>query len=371
MTEGVPFSVAAVVVNWRQPELTSAAVESLERQTGLAAAGPHGVPVALSVVVVDNGSGDDSLAVLRARHPQHLVVDAGRNGGFGAGVNTGIRAAAASGLRADAIVLLNNDAAAEPGFVAALIEPLLTDAGAGAVTARILLQGRFRRVSGSEAAPAALVAAGGARWVPDDDGVELVNSTGNEMTRSGNGRDRDWLAPAAGAPAPQGGGARGEPMGFSGGAAALRTSALDDVGLFDEGLFMYYEDTQLSWRLRRAGWGIRYAPDAVVRHAHAASSGTGSDTFRFYNERNRVLVAAQHAPLQVAVTALARTMAATARAALRGARPDDIAAGDARRRRRSLGAALHGLPAALAERRRVDRAARVARSDVAAFLVDD
>lgn len=330
-------AVSAILVNWRQPDLTSAAVASLERQTGLAERG-----IGLAITIVDNGSGDDSLALLRERHPQHLVVDGGRNDGFGAGVNTGIRA-----RPADVYVLLNNDAEAEPGFVAALVDELRGAEGAGtgterrgAVTARILLAGT--------------------------DPV-LVNSTGNEMTRSGNGRDRDWLVPAADEHRPA-----GEVMGFSGGAAALDARALDDVGLFDESLFMYYEDTDLSWRLRRAGWSIRYSPDAVVRHAHAASSGTGSDVFRFSNERNRMLVALRHAPAPVALTAVARTAAGTLRALLVVARtPSPEHRSDARRRLRSFGSALRLTPANLARRVRIDRAARVPRRAVAAFLVAD
>ncbi|MCS5716208.1 glycosyltransferase family 2 protein [Herbiconiux sp. CPCC 205716] len=321
-------AVSAILVNWRQPDLTSAAVASLERQTGLAERG-----LELAITIVDNGSGDGSLEVLRERHPQHLVVDGGRNDGFGAGVNTGIRA-----RPADVYVLLNNDAEAEPGFVAALVDELRGAEGRGAVTARILLAGTH---------------------------PVLVNSTGNEMTRSGNGRDRDWLVPAADEHRPA-----GEVMGFSGGAAALDARALDDVGLFDESLFMYYEDTDLSWRLRRAGWSIRYTPDAVVRHAHAASSGTGSDVFRFSNERNRMLVALRHAPAPVALTAVARTAAGTLRALVAVARtPTPAHRADARRRLRSFGSALRLTPANLARRVRIDRSARAPRRAVAAFLV--
>ncbi|WP_291044105.1 glycosyltransferase family 2 protein, partial [Herbiconiux sp.] len=263
------------MVNWRQPEFTSAAVASLERQTGL-----EGVDVVITIV--DNGSGDGSAELLAARHPEHTVVAAPTNGGFGAGVNAGIRA-----VPADVYVLLNNDAEAEPGFVAALVGALESSPAAGAVTARILLRERYRRLPPGSPAPDALTGFDGGRWVVDPAGAELLNSTGNESTRSGNGRDRDWLTPVASAAPPT-----AEPFGFSGGASALRAAALDEVGLFDESLFMYYEDTDLSWRLRRAGWSIGYAPDATVRHAHAASSGTGTELFRFHNERNRILVAA-------------------------------------------------------------------------------
>lgn len=363
------IAVTAVLVNWRQPSLTSAAVASLERQTGLEADGS--LPgIQLRVVIVDNGSGDGSLETLRARHPQHLVVDAGRNGGFGAGVNAGIRA-----CPADAYLLLNNDAVAEPGFVAGLVRALWAEPSVGAVTARIVLQGRWRQSLAGTSDEGGLAAADGALWrrvagETAEDGVELLNSTGNEMTRSGNGRDRDWLRPVArddGTDRPA-----GDVFGFCGGAAVLRATALGQAGLFDESLFMYYEDTELSWRLRRAGWSIRYEPAATARHAHAASSGTGSETFRFSNERNRMLVALRTAPARVALTAVLRTTAATVRSAVRAAlRPSAANRSDARRRARSLGSALRLAPANLRLRARIDRGSLVPRSAVTPFLVDD
>jgi GT2 family glycosyltransferase len=344
-------TVCAIVVNWRQPDLTSAAVASLEEQTGLDEVGVH-----LEVVIVDNGSGDGSAERLRARHPSHTVVETPVNGGFGSGVNAGIRAAPA-----DYYVLLNNDAVAAPEFVAALVRAC--SGRVGAVTARILLAGRYSQNGDGEA----LRAHDGSVWRRDETGVQLVNSTGNEMTTSGNGRDRDWLRPARDPARPA-----GEAFGFSGGAALLSAAALDEVGLFDESLFMYYEDTELSWRLRRSGFVVRYAPDAVVVHAHAASSGTGSTLFRFYNERNRVLVSAKTAPAAVVVTALARTTAATIRSVLQAVlhRSAESRA-EARGRVRSLSAALRGLPAALAERRRIDHSATVSRGAVAHLLVAD
>lgn len=301
--------VRAIVVNWRSADVTSEAVRSLEEQTALE--GVH-----LAVTVVDNASGDGSVAELRRRHPGVDVIESAVNGGFGAGVSLGIR-----DFPADVYVLLNSDAVAAPEFVAALLEPLRRDPRVGAVTGRITLRDRV-------------------------DGREVLNSTGNEMTRSGNGRDRDWLVPAADDDRPA-----GEVAGFSGGAAALRASALDEVGSFDESLFMYYEDTDLSWRLRRAGWSIRYAADARVVHRHASSWGTASPAFRFHNERNRLIVATKVAPLGVIARAYARTLA--------------------RRRVRAVAAALRVLPSTWRARRAIDRSASVPRRAVARWLVPD
>ena len=75
---------------------------------------------------------------------------------------------------------------------------------------------------------------------------------------------------------------------------------LDDVGTFDERFFLYYEDTDLSWRGQLRGWRYVYEPDAVVRHRHAASSGVGSAMFRYCTERNRLLMLAKNAPWRLA-----------------------------------------------------------------------
>ena len=96
-------------------------------------------------------------------------------------------------------------------------------------------------------------------------------------------------------------------FGFSGGAAVLRTLAVRAVGGIASGWFMYYEDTDLSWRLRLAGWQIVYEPAAVVHHRHAASSRTSrSESFAFFNERNRLLTLVRNAPSSVTATQLAR-----------------------------------------------------------------
>ncbi len=65
---------------------------------------------------------------------------------------------------------------------------------------------------------------------------------------------------------------------------------LEDVGLFDESLFMYYEDLDLAWRARLRGWRFLYEPKAKVRHVHCGSSRERSPFFCFHDERNRVLV---------------------------------------------------------------------------------
>jgi GT2 family glycosyltransferase len=127
------------------------------------------------------------------------------------------------------------------------------------------------------------------------DAVDVVNNVGSNLFKGGFGGDRGFLEVDEGQfeePA--------DVFAWCGGAVLLRRSYLDDVGLFDERFFLYYEDTDLSWRGRLRGWRYIYAPGAVVRHRHAASSGVGSPMFNYYTERNRLLVLAKNAPAKLA-----------------------------------------------------------------------
>ena len=318
-------------------------------------------------MVVDNASAsadphDNSLDHLRrlgaqlgsAGPARFGLMQARRNGGFGYGVNLGAR-----NLRQDALVLLNSDAYALEGFVDALTAPLGHDL-VEATTARLLLEGRWRLVddgaepaspqssspqspsavgpnapSGAEPAspqaPSAVKPADpqspgaveaqtepttgathstgsaqlrgldGRIWVSDPSGVELINSTGNVVDACGNGYDRSWLAPAKqehDSP---------EVFGICGGACAISARAWRQLGGMRQDLFMYYEDTDFSYRLRRAGYRVQYVRQAQARHAHAASSDSASAAFTTWNTRNRLRVAARYAPASVAARALVNT----------------------------------------------------------------
>lgn len=330
-----------MIVNWERADLTVRAARAVLDDPSAGA----------QVIVVDNGSGDDSVAVLRAALPDATVLARGRNDGFAAGANTGIR-----NTDAEVVVLLNNDAEPAPGFVGALRDHLARAAPeTAAVTGRIVLAGRWTRLPAGTTPTAdqrALRDHDGRWWTPSDDGDVRLNSTGVRVDRDGNGMDRDWFAPGDQA-------AEVDVFGFSGGACALRRAALDDVGLLDESLFMYYEDTELAWRMRRRGWRVEHAADAAVEHDHSASSGVRSDLFVFRNARNRLVVALWHAPWSTVARAAARTL-------VRGLR--GLASGRDRREARLVLAALADvaahLPRHLARRFAEDRRASVPRRAV-------
>jgi GT2 family glycosyltransferase len=251
-------SVTAVVLSWNGREDTLACLASLEAE-----------PV--TPLVVDNGSSDGSVEAVRERGVE--VVENGRNLGFAAGMNVGIRLALERG--AEHVLTLNNDVEVEPGFLA----PLLV---AGDVACPQILFGDGRTVWYA-----------GARWDP----------------RAGyHGRNTGYGGPpVSGAPY--------ETDRACGGALLASREAWERVGLFDESLFAYAEDTDWSLRARALGYRILVVPESVVRHKVSASSGgEGSPTSIYFTLRNSLRVAERHAPLDRVGTARRRAVAVGAHA---------------------------------------------------------
>ena len=199
--------------------------------------------------------------------------------------------------------------------------------------------------------------------------VDIVNNAGSVLIEGGYGADRGFLEPDDGqydTPA--------EVFAWCGGSVLLRPAYLADVGLFDDRFFLYYEDTDLSWRGRSRGWRFRYVPDARVRHVHAASTGEGSPVFQHYVERNRLLMLVKNAPATMAANAVWRYLLTTLSYARRDIvapplrlhrpRPTVVA-----RRVRSFADFLRQLPAALSQRRRIRRSATVGDGELMAWVV--
>ena len=128
----------------------------------------------------------------------------------------------------------------------------------------------------------------------------LVNNAGLELRDDGQLADRGYLQPD-GPPYDE----PVEVFGWSGACVLLRRAYVDDVGGFDDRLFLYYEDGDFAWRGRRRGWRYRYVPDAVVHHERSASVGNVSPLVQHLARRNRLVVLTRNAPLPQAARAVA------------------------------------------------------------------
>lgn len=187
------------------------------------------------IVVVDNGSSDESVAMMAERFPSVTAIELEENLGFGRALNLAIER-----VPGDPIVLLNNDVVCEAGFIEALLE--LASEGAEMV-AGVLLQ---------------------------PDGSGKIDSAGVIADKTLMGFDylNDEPADAAlRAPAP---------LGPTGGAGLYRRATFERVGGFDERIFLYYEDLDLALRLRALGAECRLAPRARVIHDYSQTLGARS-----------------------------------------------------------------------------------------------
>jgi GT2 family glycosyltransferase len=313
--------VTVLVVTYRGADLLPGCLDALRAQTR-----PH------RLLVVDNASTDGTAALLASRYPEARVVRLPANAGFAGGVAAGL-----AGVDTEYVALLNDDAVPAPGWLEALVRAAAADERVAGVTSRLLLPGTR---------PARL------------------NNAGVAVGRDGYGRDVG-LGEPDGPPYD----VPGEVFGFSGGAALLRVAPLRAVGGFPARFFLYYEDTDTAWRLRLAGWQIRYEPAAAVRHLHSASTDQRSASFAFHNERNRLLMLTRCAPAGLAARQVLRFPTTTASLAVKRAVRRPLPAGHQFRlglRLRVLGSYLRLLPWALSERRRIGRLATVSRREVAA-----
>jgi GT2 family glycosyltransferase len=303
--------VTVLVVTWRAREHLARCLAAVRAQTL-----PH------ELLVVDNASTDGTAQLLAGLGVDVLRLP--RNLGFAGGVAAGLER-----VTTEHVALLNDDAEPAPGWLAALHAGL---AGHVAVTSRLLLP------SG------------------------VVNNAGVLLRPDGYGADRG-LGEPDGPPYD----AAVEVFGFSGGACLLRVDAVRAAGGFPAPFFLYYEDTDTSWRLRLAGGRIGYVPGAVVRHGHSVSADQTSVLFSFCNERNRLVTLTRCAPVAVAARALGRFVLTTGSLAAKRAlrRPVPVAPHFRTGvRLRVLGSYLRLLPWALRTRRAVGRTSTVDRAAV-------
>lgn len=225
--------VTAIIVNWRTPDLTLQSARSLIAD-GLA---PE------QIIVVDNGSGDNSADAISAALPTSLVIPLPMNVGFGAGNNR-----AAEGVTTDYLLLVNSDAfVATRGSLASLIAR--GDAtGAGIVSPKLInTDGTLQNsvFPPHTTLSAAIRASGLSRFVPD----ALQPHVGTHWSHN---RVRRVAA-------------------VKGAVMLVRTPVWRDLGGFDSSFYHYSEELDLCWRARQAGADIWFEPAAKFTHIGGSS----------------------------------------------------------------------------------------------------
>lgn len=259
-------SLLTVLVNFRTPALTLRAVEALLEATG-------GMPNA-HAVIVENGSADDSLNQLQKGvrsagwEARVTVIDSGRNGGFGAGCNVGIRHGLAMEKTPDYFYMLNSDAFADGRTVTELVDFMQSHPRAGIAGGLC-----FGEDTGDRSTAFRFPS-----WASELDAsagigvlTRVLETSKIQMPIPKEPVRCDWV---------------------TGASLMLSREAIETVGMFDEGFFLYFEETDLCRRVLDAGLEVWSVPASRVMHLGGASTGSSihaRPSIHWFNSRRRYL----------------------------------------------------------------------------------
>ncbi|MDR7092356.1 glycosyltransferase family 2 protein [Hydrogenophaga laconesensis] len=239
-------TVLTVLLNYRTADMTLKALEAAVRETA---------GIAGSITVVDNDSQDGSYekirdAVLAQGWSDRVrVVASGHNGGFGAGNNVAMRLGLPDGSAPDFVYLLNSDAFPEPGSVRILLDAMLAHPHCGFAGGYTFGQDGVYHNTAFRFPGILSEFETAARTGPIS---ALLRRHIVAIPEPAESMEVDWLAGAS---------------------LLIRRKALDEIGLFDERFFLYFEETDLCLRARRAGWPARYVKESRIMHIGSVSTG--------------------------------------------------------------------------------------------------
>lgn len=261
--------IAIVLVNWNGKQDTLACLASLKNVT-------RHQRVNVSTIVVDNGSTDDSVAVIREKFPDVEVIITGKNLGFAGGNNVGIHRALEWG--ADYIWLLNNDTVVDKNALNALFE-VFGDKSVGVAGSKIyFMPGReFHkdRYDEPEYGKVLWYAGGLIDW-------QNMYASHRGVDEVDKGQfDKKEETPFV-----------------TGCSMVVKREVFEKIGLFNEKLFAYLEDLDYCLRASQAGYKLFYAPQSIIWHKNAGSSGVGSSLHQYYMTRNRLFIGMRYASLR-------------------------------------------------------------------------
>jgi GT2 family glycosyltransferase len=236
-----------VVLNWNNWKVTNECLASLQDLKY----------DDFGVILVDNGSTDGSVACIRSRFQEVEVLELEQNFGFAKGNNAGIRAALKRG--AEYVWLLNNDTTVDPNALRAMVEKAESDPHIGAVGSAVYYMSE----------------------------PERLQAWGGGAVNLWLGTTRHFLAPV-----------RDELIQFLTGASLLvRRSVLESIGFLDEGYFLYWEDADFCFRIRRAGWRLAVAGNSRVWHKVGGTSSKNTANVDMNFTRSAVRFFRKNTPL--------------------------------------------------------------------------
>ncbi|OGM19075.1 hypothetical protein A2686_00745 [Candidatus Woesebacteria bacterium RIFCSPHIGHO2_01_FULL_38_10] len=269
--------VFVVILNWNGVSDTIECLNSI-RELSI-------INYQLSIIVVDNASSDGSLEeiervlkrVTKEKRISSELIKNKENLGFAAGNNTGIKHALKH--EADFILLLNNDTLVDRGLVTGLLTSVKKYPKAGLISPKIYFAKGFefhkKRYKKDKLGKVIWYAGGDIDWR----NVYGVNHGVDKV-------DKGQFAKV-------------QETDFATGACVfLRAKALREVGVFKKKYFMYFEDVDLSQRMKRKGWQVLYSPKGHLWHKVAQSSGIGSELNDYFITRNRMLIGLKYAPFR-------------------------------------------------------------------------
>jgi GT2 family glycosyltransferase len=235
--------ISIISVNFNQAEVTCEMLDSLQKITY-----PN-----TEIIVVDNGSSNDDLSVIKQRYPQVQLIKSDKNLGFAGGNNLGIRASSG-----DYVMLLNNDTEVDPGFLEPLVEKFRGQPDVGAVSPKIYFSHT----------PGMLQFTGFS-----DINKFTIRNKGWGHSQIDTGQfDIDSLSYFA-----------------HGAAMMVPRNVIKEVGMMADIYFLYYEEMDWGQRIRNAGYSIWYVHDSIVYHKESVSTGRVSPLKTYYLNRARMI----------------------------------------------------------------------------------
>lgn len=242
-------SVVAIIVNYRTPHLTKRCLAALSEERRL-------LP-SLKAVVIDGGSGDGSADQIEKylADPSYAgwvyFMPLSLNGGFGWANNQAILWLSRANKALQYIYLLNPDAQVRPRAISALLQEMQEFPRCGAAGSRLLDS------DGRPTASAFVFPSAKREFASAAESEKLAKLLGIPpfVISSELSVEADWV---------------------TGASVMFRSEALRDVGLFDDGFFLYFEEVELMHRLKRKGWQVRHVPSSEVVHLEGASTGVGA-----------------------------------------------------------------------------------------------